>query len=841
MSTSGNARTEYKKRATSIGSEGSSSSKKFKPDSEKTLLSDPSGATASETPAAATVMSYDDSTELGSILKAEDLKQRNDENYVLVVEGIYFGDVRKWRDTKNRKWKSLVSLFTEPAIERLTKALEQTSTLVLGRMAEQNFGFDERMTHKLDVQALETRLREIERWHEDSSVRDHHLAPLLAIIQSSGTGKSRLMNCVRKQYRKNTSRTILLADKELKDDEKKKIEEDFDGVYVVDTKEDDNKKQRSKFDKFVRDQCKRALDAASKQSDGSKRPQYVRLFFDEAQHLACNEGFLIRVLRWITREINFKVGDKPCKLTVVLAGTSSALANFFREEEQKTNESRTTPLESQLHYEKGKVPFPPFFMLRTMGCLALSWNGSENGAAMPKNGSEYESMIRYSRPLFAKLHKGGIFDEKSEYEVVKKVVLAKPLWKNDKKSCLSVLGTRIQMGPTSTPIISELVAKGYAHLTYYEHGLDGVPNRASFAFLPDPVCARIAMCLMHDGFTFKDTGDGAKQQPILGAKKKEMAAMMGRIFSEGVCLPAKGDYGEIATALYILFCGDILRRKKCADYKEFSVSFSQWMSLVQNRGFENQDGGYQDGGYQDGGYQDGDNILVNCIQFYRQDLRLKLGDMANQTFLKGLYEKACAIYCANNFEAIDLIVPCYSAKDKSHLPAAFSVKNYGYMSPEKAMSFLKESWTKMNQAGIERGLCALVIVGQDRPRGNVTAKDYKDQAIKILNQKANEDQAFVQALKKSPSEMIGSLVACFVCIHDDNFGIDSAVKSGSTLKDHQESEVFINHSDLIQGSLSDIGITAESDLSGFTSRYRNSAEKLFTETVKLKPGELEGN
>lgn len=283
------------------------------------------------------------------------------------------------------------------------------------------------------------------------------------------------------------------------------------------------------------------------------------------------------------------------------------------------------------------------------------------------------------------------------------------------------------------------------------------------------------MCLMHDGFTFKGTGNGAKREHILGAKKREMAAMMGRIFSEGICLPAKGDYGEIATALYILFCGDILRKKKCADYKEFSVSFSQWMSLVQNQGFENQDGDNQDG----------DNIFVNCIQFYRQDLRLKLDDMANKRFLQGLYEKACAIYCGNNFEAIDLVVPCYSAKDKSHLPAAFSVKNYGYMSPEKAMSFLKESWTKMNQAGIDRGLCALVIVGQDRPQGNVTAEDYKDQAINILNQKANEDQAFVQALKKSPSEMIGSLVACFVCIHGDNFGIDSALKLGKSWKERK--------------------------------------------------------
>lgn len=94
--------------------------------------------------------------------------------------------------------------------------------------------------------------------------------------------------------------------------------------------------------------------------------------------------------------------------------------------------------------------------------------------------------------------------------------------------------------------------------------------------------------------------------------------------------------------------------------------------------------------------------------------------------------------------------------------------------------------------------------------------------------------AFKIALQKSPSEIIDSLVPCFVCIHDDDFGIDSALKLGSTLKTHQESEVFVNHSDLIQGSYRDIGISPRSDLSRFTSRYREAAKNLFKETVNFK-------
>merc|ERR1711862_338911 len=99
--------------------------------------------------------------------------------------------------------------------------------------------------------------------------------------------------------------------------------------------------------------------------------------------------------------------------------------------------------------------------------------------------------------------------------------------------------------------------------------------------------------------------------------------------------------------------------------------------------------------------------------------------MANNTFLKGLYQKACAIYCKNNFEAIDLVVPSFYKNEGRYLPAAFSVKNYGYMSPEDATFFLYESWSKLNQAGIKQGLCVLVIIGQDRPPENVSADDLR--------------------------------------------------------------------------------------------------------------------
>ena len=221
-------------------------------------------------------------------------------------------------------------------------------------MAEQNYGFNETMSHQLDVQALEAKLRQVEIWHDDDEVRDKYLAPLLAIIQSSGTGKSRLMNFVRNYYQNETSRTILLNDTPIAEPRKSKLEEDFDQVYIV-KKNVSLADQKQNFRNLVLEQCTECMK--SKEYKG-----HVRLFFDEAQHLANNGGFLIRVLRFITLEKMFTVNidgqDKHCKITAVLAGTSSAIADF-PEKEEESNQSRTVTAKGS-HYAKGTVPFPPF-------------------------------------------------------------------------------------------------------------------------------------------------------------------------------------------------------------------------------------------------------------------------------------------------------------------------------------------------------------------------------------------------------------------------------------------------------------------------------------------------
>jgi len=140
------------------------------------------------------------------------------------------------------------------------------------------------------------------------------------------------------------------------------------------------------------------------------------------------------------------------------------------------------------------------------------------------------------------------------------------------------------MGSTNEALVAELVSKGYAHLTYFQGGTKDIPGRSSFAFLPDPVCARLAMCLMDDGFSLEGQVGGR----IEGASKKQVVEMFGRIFSSGLCLPEKGNYGEVAVALYLLLCGDVLRKEAgqmieedgSKRYHKLSVDFGRWMNIL---------------------------------------------------------------------------------------------------------------------------------------------------------------------------------------------------------------------------------------------------------------------
>jgi hypothetical protein len=107
------------------------------------------------------------------------------------------------------------------------------------------------------------------------------------------------------------------------------------------------------------------------------------------------------------------------------------------------------------------------------------------------------------------------------------------------------------MGQTSTDVASRLVSRGYA----------SQPCRfsdskvAQICYHPDPVCARLAMAMMDENWKVN-----AKGSAVSGRSKQWWVERAVATFLSGLCRPDKGNAGEVFAALYLLFCGDLLRK-----------------------------------------------------------------------------------------------------------------------------------------------------------------------------------------------------------------------------------------------------------------------------------------
>ena len=140
-----------------------------------------------------------------------------------------------------------------------------------------------------------------------------------------------------------------------------------------------------------------------------------------------------------------------------------------------------------------------------------------------------------------------------------------------------MLATRVQMGSTAFGVVSDLVAKGYANLTHFTRNEATAPV-AHMCHFPDPVCARLAMCLMDD--TWKSKGPSVS---FGGLENTFWVAKMQEIFSTGLCRPPTGDFGEVLLALYLLLCGDVLRKAAGADYRKFRYVFGAGCHCLEIR------------------------------------------------------------------------------------------------------------------------------------------------------------------------------------------------------------------------------------------------------------------
>jgi hypothetical protein len=389
-------------------------------------------------------------------------------------------------------------------------------------------------------------------WHSSDSwyreqARKQYMAPYFPIVQSSGMGKTKLLYEY-KQRSKDTACRLIRCVNVLKSNEKET--DTFDSLLAPPEDVDHGAR------KWLFAWMDQELETVP---DGTRK---VVFMFDEAQHLMINDGYPFRVIRWWIRDMI----PPQYEVVAVFSSTSSRLTNFFRED--PASSTSRDPAKKTIF---GKELFRPFYSLCTVGCFA-------NDAGKRNVATEYEKAVYHGRPLFARMLIDGMLAS-AHGNILVKLLLGNVSaeWARDTVAVFSILSTRIQMGQVSVPATSTLVAAGYAGLTlFYRDENEG--NNAQFCQYPDPVCARLAMCLMDDK---------TKIANYYGMPKTWWAEKAKDQFSSGFCRPSQGDTAEVFTALYLLFCGDVLRARKNTgneNYVHFSVSLQDWASTLVNGG-----------------------------------------------------------------------------------------------------------------------------------------------------------------------------------------------------------------------------------------------------------------
>jgi hypothetical protein len=512
-------------------------------------------------------------------------------------------------------------------------------------------------------------------------------------------------------------------------------EKTFNGVLIVPDSTDDAARDAilSELNSWVLSLCK----------EHGVGP--VVLLFDESQHLVSKSGWAFRVVRWWLREIR---GANDAAVVAVFAGTNSALANFYKEPEKTQNSRDPKVIE---YHDKGTKLYEPFFDICTIGCMA--------DVALPKKPTDYERAIPYGRPLFALMYDRGELDRKREHAILQRMLLSQREgeWEKHKPALLSVLATRVQMGQTSSSVVSTLVSMGYANLTYFQRSNPIINNvkeedareLADFCYFTDPVCSRLAMCLMDSGWT-SDVDDKNKYK---GREPTFWAEAAFDLFTNGLCRPNKGDLGEIAVALYFLFCADAIRCeqrvKKHDDYRTFGVSFQEWFkSLSQEPPKPNETAVSErrskrviernEKKRKAGADARGTTEVVGKVsfmQFQRLYLRLPFSVMLTPAFLKDLYLSGTACFLYSAAPVFDFVASIQegggtyralliSVKARHTFRASDVEKEF-----EKMRAFREEAGAPEQ---ISNACCMLVLVGLEDPGGDPMPKNTKDHLLVVI-------------------------------------------------------------------------------------------------------------
>ena len=300
-------------------------------------------------------------------------------------------------------------------------------------------------------------------------------------------------------------------------------------------------------------------------------------------------------------------------------------------------------------------------------------------------------------------------------------------WEQEQNAVLNILGTRVQLGETVAEIVTTLATHGFANVS----GCSEDCNTLKLIYLPDPVCARLAMCMMDEDFTHRPI-PGWKRT-IQGKKKQWWTLKMKEMFCKGIVRSAKGDFGEVVVALYMLFCGDLLRKKisdkaksenkDSLDYSHISVPLNEWLDLLLSGGKANEGEALANVDL-----EECPSVSVGFIQVCRNSLRsyeASWATLGDQSFLKRIFESGVAFYVAEGCDLIDMVVPlrinrehaegdcCLTRPEYEFVPMLVSIKCQWSFSQSMAEEVCHAMTTRADTSGLNKALCLLIVFGSN--------------------------------------------------------------------------------------------------------------------------------
>jgi hypothetical protein len=471
----------------------------------------------------------------------------------------------------------------------------------------------------------------------------------------------------------------------------------------------------------------------------------IVLMIDEAQILLHEDhnGFAYSCILWWLR---MKRGRT--KVVGVFAGTNASLGKLYvgkRPHSTGTSRDPQVVFWNDGHANKNDGPiemYSPFVVLSSVGLYgdADIWKKEAS--------CDLERCCYYGRPLFPVMlnipdpqtgetalvisqddtkRRQFVYNPRL-FAILKRMMLneLQGEWAITENSILSILGTRVQLGiSTSGDFIRETAAKGYSYLVDASApktggNVDWLTSQV--AFLPEPLCAGLAMGMMRKEWKLSATPDGCTQHEYYqGLDPTFWSNEAGKSFAKRLFIPEKGDAGEVMVALYMLFCGDELRQELDWSMRTFQVPFSKFMERMSEKSGSNPGGGASTNKAEMGKYARNnkypEQCFVNFVQICRNYFRSN--SWLTSEGLQYLFEAGIASYTYPGCPAVDIVAPIRilvggNPNCEYFHPLLVSVKSWSQICSAQAQTAL-DAMEKLLECKRPEGgptaFCLLVIVG----------------------------------------------------------------------------------------------------------------------------------